>query len=385
MGLEDKSELDDRLESQDVSDEDQDMSDGGAVLAMTLSHSNNVNAEADLIDVEIMGPENLADLMMDNHFPPTLEDAFPDPGSPSNQGPPSPGVSYQPNPMLHPNYSNPIFGDMYMQGGGSNTSLPATMSAVSLQLLHLQNGQEHAGSDDAEDEPHYVNNSTPSILLPYFLSMGVDNANVGTAPGAGPQSDYVSLAEIVPGHGNNSPVSGGLQTAPHLWSTEGSTPSPALEIVVPPSSQQSLFTTPVVDLTLHGNGQPPFISFDSLPDTGSEADPDEVQDSTNFSLEEFLLHWATSSPQQYGESKKWRGPSLPSLQRQRYEKLQPMERADLQGERCDIQRINWKDLGVTRSEAKQARRRTYKNYANMRNTDHYFVSCWNSRFWYDAC
>ncbi|KAB8302854.1 hypothetical protein EYC80_006189 [Monilinia laxa] len=45
--------------------------------------------------------------------------------------------------------------------------------------------------------------------------------------------------------------------------------------------------------------------------------------------------------------------------------LEPLRRCDLQGEECDIQRINWKDLGVTRLQARQRRQITYKNYTNL--------------------
>ncbi len=42
-----------------MSDEDQDMSDGGAELTMTLSHAEQLNAELDLLDAEVMGHDNL--------------------------------------------------------------------------------------------------------------------------------------------------------------------------------------------------------------------------------------------------------------------------------------------------------------------------------------
>ncbi|KAI1279938.1 quinon protein alcohol dehydrogenase-like superfamily [Xylaria sp. FL0933] len=42
---------------------------------------------------------------------------------------------------------------------------------------------------------------------------------------------------------------------------------------------------------------------------------------------------------------------------------------DLKGDECDIQGINWQDLGVTRSWARKCRSRTFRNYTNNPETD----------------
>jgi hypothetical protein len=42
--------MEERSDTHDMSDEDQDMSDGGAELTMTLSHAEELNAELDLLD-----------------------------------------------------------------------------------------------------------------------------------------------------------------------------------------------------------------------------------------------------------------------------------------------------------------------------------------------
>lgn len=43
---------------------------------------------------------------------------------------------------------------------------------------------------------------------------------------------------------------------------------------------------------------------------------------------------------------------------------------DLAGDRCDFQGIDWQELGVTRRDARLRRMKTYKNYTNMKGSDH---------------
>lgn len=73
--------------------------------------------------------------------------------------------------------------------------------------------------------------------------------------------------------------------------------------------------------------------------------------------------------------KRLKGPSLTELYKQRVlDTVKPIKRSQLHGELCDVQRINWKDLGVSRSEARRMRRRTYKNYMNLRFVPQWHVS-----------
>jgi hypothetical protein len=99
----------------------------------------------------------------------------------------------------------------------------------------------------------------------------------------------------------------------------------------------------------------------------TDADDDAVDDQINLSFAEFLYNWAHSSLWEEDAKKRPRGPTLPAVESQREMKnTGPMTRKDLRGERCDIQRINWAELGVSRLEARQMRRQTYKNYTNLR-------------------
>lgn len=360
MGFEEKLDLDDQADYQDISDGDQDMSDGGAPLTMTLSHAEQLNVEMDMLEAEIMGPENLHELLIQNHFPTTLEDALPYDEIPSDQNVYSPEVLDQPEHTLN---------ELYMQGMGSDTNLPNTMSAVSLQLQHhlqaelLQDGQEHVEGLEEADEINSVINSTPSILLPYYLAMGVQLPNTGGQ--AVQQPVYVSLVEDVAY--SNAQVSWGLQNASPMLSTQGLVPS-SQGVVVSPLSQQTAFHN------VHTAGHPPTIPNDFPSDDESVANGDEVQDSRNLNLVEFLFNWNQQFSRGEDSRRRPRGPAIPALVRQRSEKLAPVERSDLQGEKCDIQRINWEELGVKRLEARQMRRHTYRNYTSIPQRPVFHVS-----------
>ncbi|KAF8866600.1 WD40 repeat-like protein [Acephala macrosclerotiorum] len=105
-------------------------------------------------------------------------------------------------------------------------------------------------------------------------------------------------------------------------------------------------------------------------DDASDADQNEVEEPFNLSLPDFLYNWGMSA-EANGDARRLRkGPNLSVLSKQRVEQLTPMQRKDLDGERCDFQRINWEELGVSRLEARQMRRNSYRNYQNLRYTNH---------------
>jgi hypothetical protein len=345
--VEGRESTEDRSDIHNMSDEDQDMSDGGAALTMTLSHAEELNAELDLLDAEVMGHDNLVGLFLETHYPLITENPFqysnsfttPDPYPDESLG--------QPEDVA----------DAYMQGTADATNLPTSLSAVSLQLQHIQDGQEHEESAEAADELHgaaFINNSTPSILLPFLSSPAASNLSLGNAP----QADFVSLGEINLPQASASPAN-----QPLLGGTEAWTPLPALDVAMPPQVLQSTIPHP-------------FLSNfpTALWENSSDTDPNEVDDQSNLGLGEFLYNWGVSTSLSEESRKRSRGPALPALYRQRSEKLLPVQVSDLQGDRCDIQRINWKELGVSRLDARQMRRSTYRNYTNLRFSHQWHVS-----------
>jgi hypothetical protein len=329
-------DLEDFPDHPDISDEDQDMSDGGAALTMTLSHAEELNAEMDLLDAEVMGPDNVVGLYS------IYTDSVPSPDQ----------YSQDPADPIDENMD-----DVDMQESASTSYLPTSMSAVSQQLQHIQDGQEHEESAEAADELHgaFMNNSTSSIHFP--STPFVDSSNILV----GADAEYVSLADIPSVDNTLAPFGPPMiQDAPPLWSgTEGTAGSSALDAIVPPQPQQFASHFAIVDFAL---------------DDVSDADQTEVEDQSNLSLSDFLYSWGTTSLHSEDSKRPPRGPDLPELYKQRAEPLHPLSRADLQGERCDIQRLNWEELGVSRLEARQMRRQTYRNYTNLRFSAQWHVS-----------
>ncbi|KAL0939270.1 WD repeat-containing protein [Colletotrichum truncatum] len=88
----------------------------------------------------------------------------------------------------------------------------------------------------------------------------------------------------------------------------------------------------------------------------------------NLCLTDFLKEWAWRSR---GNRYQPRGPSpgIQSLNRQAAMKVARVGYPDLEGDRYDVQGINWEDLGVTRMKARERRILDYKNYTNRTGSD----------------
>lgn len=316
------------------SDEDQDMSDGGATLTMTLSHAEALNNEMDMLDAELMGHHNLMDLSgADPYNPEPYFNGIPD----SNPQSPWSTLDGVQQPHIAPIPAN----------------VPPAMSEVSQVLQHLQdgqNGQEHTEIADVGDDLHgeHLQHSTPSILLPFFQNFQSSNVSIG-----GTLPNYVSMSQIAPAN------------------------LPTTQQVGPGSLEA--WTNPSQVLPQVAQAPNPILPHNAVMDVDemSDADHPEVEDQFNLTLANFLQSWGTSASSNARNADfrhRARGPSLVSLHEQRLGRPKPMERRDLQGERCDIQRINWESLGVSRSMARQQRRATYRNYTNLRMDRQWHVS-----------
>jgi WD40 repeat protein len=346
MGVDSSDERSDVEERSDThDDDDQDMSDGGAVLTLTLSHVEELNNEMDILDAEVMGAENLLGLFHSTPFPSTLVDSHPFLYSDSFPPPTTDNPQEIPGETMQ---------GEYVQGAVDTSDLPTAMTEVSQQLQHLQDGQEHMEFQVAPEEQHtaFINNSITPFLFPFLPPQEYNSLEFTS------EVQFVSMADI--SAANSTSVAPVSQNVPHLWGTEGWTPSSALDDIVPLQISQPESHLPQVNFAW---------------EDGTEADQNEVEDQFNLSLGDFLYNWGTSTAQNEESKRRLKGPSLSELHTQRFvENLAPVRRSDLQGERCDIQRINWKQLGVSRFEAKQMRRQTYKNYTNLRFAPQWHVS-----------
>lgn len=95
----------------------------------------------------------------------------------------------------------------------------------------------------------------------------------------------------------------------------------------------------------------------------------------NYSLLDFVRVWAWQHAAWQGlPRERGRYPWPKSIEPQMTRNVSRVDYMDLEGDRCDVQGINWDDLGVTRSDARERRLLTYKNYVNVAGSDRWQVS-----------
>ncbi|KAK3394808.1 WD40-repeat-containing domain protein [Podospora didyma] len=91
---------------------------------------------------------------------------------------------------------------------------------------------------------------------------------------------------------------------------------------------------------------------------------------SNYRLVDFLHHWARQARSLPGTARViGRCPWPAKINEMATKEVKHVQYADLHGDLCDIQGIDWEALGVTRKEARERRLNTYKNYTNMELSD----------------
>lgn len=324
-------------------DEDQDMSDGGVPLTNTNVQAGYYHAEAGQGFIDTIGHAGM-DVLFDDDYE-GLDD-----GLASHSPPPYGSSAADADEHIEAGLVQEAAPSSETQGPMDIYNVPAAME-VSQQLQHLQDGQAQVDGPSATDDQGQLNleNSTAPFPLPF------PSSNLASHE----QFQFVSLADISPS--NNIPIVVGSANAPHLWSTEGSTPSPAFDILSSHSGSE-------VNLPLSSS---PNVAVGG-DDVDSQADLHEVDEQFNLSLVDFLDRWGMSVTRE--GRRRHRGPDLASVHEQSMVRMNYILRSDLRGDRCDIQGIDWKSLGVSRLEARQMRRQTYRNYTNLRLANQPHVS-----------
>lgn len=97
----------------------------------------------------------------------------------------------------------------------------------------------------------------------------------------------------------------------------------------------------------------------------------------NHNLPDFLRYWAyQTNGAWHGINCRERGryPWTTRISEQMARNIPHVDYDDLEGDRCDVQGIDWEGLGVTRCEARERRLNTYKNYVNIADSDRWQVS-----------
>lgn len=96
-------------------------------------------------------------------------------------------------------------------------------------------------------------------------------------------------------------------------------------------------------------------------------------DPNNYGLVGFLHQWARQSRMLQGLSR-GKSPWPAKINELAGSEATRIKYEALQGDKCDIQGVDWDDLGVSRKEARERRLLTYSNYVNQAGSDRWTVS-----------
>lgn len=101
----------------------------------------------------------------------------------------------------------------------------------------------------------------------------------------------------------------------------------------------------------------------------------------NYDLDAFVRFWAFQYVTAWrGSPRDTRYPWPKRIEPQMSKSVSQVAYEDLEGDKRDVQGFNWEDLGVTRSDARERRSLTYKNYVNIAGSDRWQVSAkWLAR------
>jgi hypothetical protein len=115
-------------------------------------------------------------------------------------------------------------------------------------------------------------------------------------------------------------------------------------------------------------------SEDTHPDGLTNPNPNFLGPS-NYGLADMLRHWARQSRTLQGLPREKARCPLPSkITEMTAKDVKQVQYADLDGDLCDLQGIDWESLGVSRKEARRRRLLTYNNYVNVPASDRWKVS-----------
>ncbi|KAL1880188.1 hypothetical protein VTK73DRAFT_6219 [Phialemonium thermophilum] len=90
---------------------------------------------------------------------------------------------------------------------------------------------------------------------------------------------------------------------------------------------------------------------------------------SNYGLVNFLKFWAGQRPGYQAARLRLQFPWMDRIMELSSSHLTHVQYADLDGDQCDFQGLDWKDIGVTRKAARERRLLTYKNYVNKEGSD----------------
>jgi hypothetical protein len=361
-----RAELGYSLDGYDASDDDDtDISfNGGAYIPLSSSDPEQLNAEMDMLDAEIMGIDNAATIAATSGFtssfdqtqPHTYEEHFPNNGSLAVHG------------------INSIAEEVI--GAEESTAVPISQSfanaiseQLSQQLQMFQDEQDNLEDDlvpSLEQHGAIPMNGT-TFLNPSPSTQSLTLEVLSYVSGIGSLAVIPSISEPLPSLISYPTGSAAVEDVLHV---AGSVPSTA-QLAGGANSASSSMGGAMVGIET-GNGSDdaidgPYTSLFLLGDftTVNEANTAQVEDQRNLTLFDFLYSWGASATRFHPRKRK-RGPNLLALAVMRGEEPVQTLREDLRGERRDFQRLDWTKLEVSRREARQYRNSIYINYTNLR-------------------
>lgn len=323
--------------------------DGAVLLPMTASHAEQINAEMDIIDSEVMGTHNLAMIATENHLQPVpASDDYMVDYTDYAEFEQHESLSLDEDLMFGPDVQswtgNDIHGG-YIDQDAPLSNVPNGLTEVTQQLQHIQDGQDQ--TEVTTSTNHHGGNHDPSsysIFSPpsTFLSPGGHSSHLGSGHTSISFQSPISSIPYTP----DAPLHTGH------WASIGNVAHVLYQVYEPDdngsSDEDDIYNEESFDMGI------------------SDANYLQVEDQHNLSLGDFLFSWGYAASRNSSPKKKRRGPRLDSVNDLRASKPQRIRYDDLKGEKCDFQGIDWRKLEITRNEARKMRMATYKNYVNLK-------------------
>ncbi|KAI1006127.1 hypothetical protein K3495_g2094 [Podosphaera aphanis] len=355
---------DDNLSPLSYSDEE---IENAPPLIMTSSHAQNLNAELDALDAEIMGDENMKSLRANSSYPNEYDD-----------------MEYR---YYEDNvYESEIYSDLdELEVDAQPTGYDGRYFQNLAQASYQQNQQHNIYTEYNSPLIHTMNQSQSPWVIHQYATSGLpeenqsfDSINFGLVPPLDyiPQVDSLINSQAAPIDLN--PISNTWLTEGAVTPSVGATPEPYQAAQLNPSSPLLPGTNDFGANNENSASENLTANHENFAGEILTANH-EMEEQINLDLYGTLRHWSDEvSYFDPRRTKGTRGPSLYAVEALRSVKPNCIQRSDLRGDECDMQRINWKELGISRLEARRRRSQIYCNYTNIRypeplyNSENYF-------------
>ncbi|CAH0001068.1 unnamed protein product [Clonostachys byssicola] len=314
-------------------------------------------------------------------------------------------------PQANPGTSSTSFSNHY--GSGSMSISEGQNDDIPDLDLTSHGSSQHGGVSNLPENPifHYTQMAQDLNLSPslhgssgnYFnaVDQGDDSSASSDVESTSPSS--VWLDDDIMGEGESGMDEGGNSLYPsHIFpnfneenalevsvvvvdtdGSNGSDPDSTDEDDAAPHQPPIFVALPMNPLVfpqnLYPNGFPDALTFpgapplapgeDDLPPLMLSSGSSEITGSQNYGLLDFLRYWA-----RYGANHQKKDPDfqIPNIHRMMDHISRSVSRvsySDLNGDKCDMQGLDWESMGVTRTTARITRNKVYKNYTNIPKTD----------------